>query len=475
MPVTTRAQARATAAAINANQAVVLPTASPVAAITGEESSAIVAVPRSLQVINDQRIQASATELVESFWDQTQRLAAEASILQSHQQQQAQDYQAALAAVHHDARSNAAELAAHQTWVENQIQQALVETRTALQQELHVAANAQTVSHESERMFVEEKLRVAREEAHQEVLQLEANVSTHITDTEGMERRMSTAISKAYDSLNQHVEALRMDPSPKQEISVELKQMWGDAEQEAFGRFQEMANLAVQDFLAGCEERGAIGKISRHRIQKLVAEAASAQEKTIVEHVKTHLNQARQMLAVDLSADADARGVKLAQQVQQQVHVETTEMEERVVLRVTDLLKAAHANMEKDLHRHVEATNAMGAQLERTQAKLKDEMSGMKARIHKLETQPLRHNTQQPFDLPVLPSVRAPARRVATKPAPALLKPKPTNPPTREKSSKLQRAIAQAQQAVKCRAEIAARYYENGPANHPNLTDQADN
>ncbi|EGZ08143.1 hypothetical protein PHYSODRAFT_462349, partial [Phytophthora sojae] len=95
------------------------------------------------------RLEAQVSRIVDNFWNETQRLAAENTLLQSNQVKQANEYRAALVAVQNHAQSSTAELAAHQQWVEVQIQKALEDTRESLQQDLRVVANAQAVGSEA--------------------------------------------------------------------------------------------------------------------------------------------------------------------------------------------------------------------------------------------------------------------------------------------------------------------------------------
>eukprot|EP00644_Phytophthora_capsici_P017466 jgi/Phyca11/50807/gw1.67.92.1 len=140
--VLTRSQARAAAQE--------LPDITEVAVSEMHDEEILAVVPASTAVRNV-CLESQVSRIVDNFWSETQRLAAETTLLQNNQAQQAQEYQAALTAIHHDARSSTAELAAHQQWIESQIGKALQDTKVALQQELQVVAHAQAAANDSSR------------------------------------------------------------------------------------------------------------------------------------------------------------------------------------------------------------------------------------------------------------------------------------------------------------------------------------
>ncbi|KAG1684946.1 hypothetical protein DVH05_010153 [Phytophthora capsici] len=145
------------------------------------------------------------------FWSETLRLAAENTLLQSNQIQQAKDYQAALAFILSDAQSSTIELAAHQRWVEGQIQLALEDTRAALQQELRDVANAQVVGNEASRNFVQQQVELVRDESRRGALEVKQMVRDHGLKAEQMEKEFAAPVLNAHDVLPQWINALVQD------------------------------------------------------------------------------------------------------------------------------------------------------------------------------------------------------------------------------------------------------------------------
>ncbi|EGZ26936.1 hypothetical protein PHYSODRAFT_308495 [Phytophthora sojae] len=146
--VLTRAQARAAAQVPQGEGAPLEIVEGVVTEVPDAEQLAVVP---SLAEAQNARVEYQVTRLVDNFWSETQRLAAETTMLHTNQALQAEEYRVALAAVHDDARNSAAQLAAHQEWIEGQIQQALEHTRETLQQELRVVANAHAAGDDSTR------------------------------------------------------------------------------------------------------------------------------------------------------------------------------------------------------------------------------------------------------------------------------------------------------------------------------------
>ncbi|KAF4031242.1 hypothetical protein GN244_ATG16885 [Phytophthora infestans] len=394
------------------------------------------------------RLESQVSRIVDSFWSETQRLAAETTMMQSNQVQQAKEYHAALAAIHHDARSSTAELAAHQQWIEGQIRKALEDTNLALQQELQVISNAQ-------------------------------------------------------------VAAINGD------VKGQMEEMWDAMQKQIDMKFQQMTSSIVENCIAKLEESGGVttGRLTIRRVQRLVSEYVANQEEKMEHKIKHLVQSAHSQISNEMINSFEKLGNNMRENIRQQLKDESAATEVHMEKRVRDMLQKAHEERVIESRCQMEATRAVEGELERTRTELNTEVRELKARLDKLENKtnekspiirvpPKRRTERGNNTVPVLVKhmndlakenkwsqdervgrmeqyVQAVLRRalqltpslsVTIPPVssdPVQLRSQQEQVPVPHHSTKVKRAIDQAQKAVKRRSELAARRYD---ALHKNET-----
>ncbi|KAG1685328.1 hypothetical protein DVH05_005929 [Phytophthora capsici] len=493
--VLTRSQARAAAQE--------LPDITEVAVSEMHDEEILAVVPASTAVRNV-CLESQVSRIVDNFWSETQRLAAETTLLQNNQAQQAQEYQAALTAIHHDARSSTAELAAHQQWIESQIGKALQDTKVALQQELQVVAHAQAAANDSSRLFIQEQLQSVRGAADREALEMKNNITAQAAKIERVEREMSMAITNAHSSLAQRINDVLSRPQTTIDESQkgQMEEMLDEMQAKIDMKFQQMTTNIVENCIAKLEERGGVtnGRMTIRRVQKLVSEYVANQEEKMENKVSHLVQSAHSQLSKEMANTFEKLENKMNDSVRQQVHDESTATELRMENRIRDILQKAHEERTIELGRQMEATHAVEEKLERTRSELGTDVQKMKARLDGLEKQmdkkvpitifPPKRRIARGIEKHVHDLVKenkrvqdervdrmeqyvqAELRRVlqvapkvnATKPpgksGPVQSRPKKEHIPAPHRSTKVKRAIDQAQKAVKHRSELAARRYD---------------
>ncbi|KAJ8569303.1 hypothetical protein ON010_g5957 [Phytophthora cinnamomi] len=260
------------------------------------------------------RLEAQVSRVVDNFWNETQRLAAESTFLQSNQVEQAKEYRAALVAIQHHAHSSTAALAAHQQWIEVEIQKALEDTRKSPQQDLLVVVNAQAVGSEATHKFVQQELQQLREGARQESLEFKQIMAEQATKTQQIKKQMSSVLSSARDELTQKIDALIVEPAVSN--AVVLSQLDGMKEQMQLQidlKFKEIAVSVVELCLASIGQRGSIaGKPTMRRVQKLISSSAVSQESRMEDKVKLPVQQAHVELSKEVKTTYNCRSTRQA-------------------------------------------------------------------------------------------------------------------------------------------------------------------
>ncbi|KAF4030292.1 hypothetical protein GN244_ATG17982 [Phytophthora infestans] len=447
------------------------------------------------------RLESQVSRIVDSFWSETQRLAAETTMMQSNQVQQAKEYHAALAAIHHDARSSTAELAAHQQWIEGQIRKALEDTNLALQQELQVISNAQVVGNESSRLFTQEQLQSARGVAHLEVLEMKSAIAAQAAKVEQIEREMTVAITNAHSALAQRIDGVLLQPQAaiNGDVKGQMEEMWDAMQKQIDMKFQQMTSSIVEKCIAKLEESGGVttGRLTIRRVQRLVSEYVANQEEKMEHKIKHLVQSAHSQISNEMINSFEKLGSNMRENIRQQLKDESAATEVHMENRVRDMLQKAHEERVIESRRQMEATRAVEGELERTRTELNTEVRELKARLDKLEN---KTNEKSPI-IRVPPKrrtergnntrsqdervgrmeqyVQAELRRVLqltlslsiTIPPvssdPVHLRSQQEQVPVPHHSTKVKRAIDQAQKAVKRRLELAARRYD---ALHKNET-----
>ncbi|ETP03869.1 hypothetical protein F441_19241 [Phytophthora nicotianae CJ01A1] len=240
--------------------------------VSEEHDEELLAVVPASTAVGNVRLESQVSRIIDNFWSETQRLAAETTILQNNQAQQAEEYHAALPAIHHDSRSSTAELAAHQQWIEGQIGKALEDTKLALQQELQVVAHAQVVGNESSRLFIQEQLQSVRGAAQREALEMKSTITAQAAKIERVEREMSMAITNARSALAQRINDMLLQPQAtiNESLKGQMEEMLDAMQAKIDMKFQQMTTSIVENCIAKLEERGGVttGRLTIRRVLK---------------------------------------------------------------------------------------------------------------------------------------------------------------------------------------------------------------
>lgn len=376
--VLTRAQASSAAEAASQDPTVLE------GIVTEVEDGSYALVPVSQPQGQELQLQDQVSSIVDNFWNETQRLAAETTALQSNQIQQAQEYRAALTSIQNDARSGTAELAAHQKWIEGQIHQALEETRLGLQQDLQVVANAQVVGKEETRNFVEVQLQSARNQAQDEALKLQQMVTAHAQQAEQRERQIEASVANAHDTLLQRIDALHAERQTL--LNNKVDERWERMQQQVDEKFQEFAENSVRECQTRIEVLSSAGgkHASTRRVQKLIAE----QEERSESKLKQLLQQAHENM--------NASHTQWEQRMEQKVDNKSQEIERRMEIRLSEMLKHSQVQQVNELRQHAEATRALDDKVDRSHNALKQEVESIKLRLAQLEVKPLAASSHLP-------------------------------------------------------------------------------
>ena len=299
-------------------------------------------------------IEEKMQRIVEHFWARTQAIATEHAILMNQQQQQSQLHEAAIHAVHADARSGVKEVAANQQIIALQIQQAIAETQASMQQELHELARVQTEQSRGICESFEEHLNQVVNQIEEKVAIAQVRITNQDNDSRLMEERVMSAIRSAHEDLERRINSSSSHLSPSS---------FDEAIRVAASSVEERVGADLRTIASNLIEENLRSASWDQRTAEVVEAKFTESAVQMDEHIEARMKQALEAAKQAATRIASQREEARIQDIMKHVDETSQEHECRIEQKMREALRDSQAEIQLEVQRQSEKTSQLDSRV----------------------------------------------------------------------------------------------------------------